>query len=47
VGPGDLVVNAPHGEHGLVNDAETELRLLVFEEGRAAGEVSADDGAGA
>ncbi|WP_030019572.1 cupin domain-containing protein [Streptomyces monomycini] len=32
VGPGDIVVNAPQGEHGLVNDSERELRLLVFEE---------------
>ncbi|MFH9660891.1 cupin domain-containing protein [Streptomyces sp. NPDC017248] len=32
VGPGDVVVNAPHGEHGLRNDGERDLRLLVFEE---------------
>ncbi|MEV3860398.1 cupin domain-containing protein [Streptomyces sp. NPDC050095] len=29
---GDVVVNRPHGEHGLVNDGGTPLRLLVFEE---------------
>ncbi len=32
VGPGDVVVNRPHGEHGLRNDHDTDLRLLVFEE---------------
>ncbi|MEV5597475.1 cupin domain-containing protein [Streptomyces sp. NPDC052496] len=32
VGPGDIVVNAPYGEHGLRNDSEQDLRLLVFEE---------------
>ncbi|WP_225834523.1 cupin domain-containing protein [Streptomyces sp. NK08204] len=32
VGPGDVVVNAAHGEHGLLNDGERDLRLLVFEE---------------
>ncbi|MFI9151604.1 cupin domain-containing protein [Streptomyces sp. NPDC053367] len=32
VGTGDVVVNRPHGEHGLVNDADGELWLLVFEE---------------
>jgi mannose-6-phosphate isomerase-like protein (cupin superfamily) len=31
VGTGDLVVNRPHGEHGLVNDSTDELWLLVFE----------------
>ncbi|GGZ14960.1 hypothetical protein GCM10010300_68700 [Streptomyces olivaceoviridis] len=34
VGPGDVVVNDPHGEHGLLNDGERDLRLLVFEEER-------------
>ncbi|MET7762986.1 cupin domain-containing protein [Streptomyces sp. NPDC005336] len=29
---GDIVVNRPYGEHGLLNDADGELRLLVFEE---------------
>ncbi|MBO1334472.1 cupin domain-containing protein [Streptomyces sp. VRA16 Mangrove soil] len=29
---GDIVVNRPYGEHGLVNDGTAELRLLVFEE---------------
>ncbi|MEF3113509.1 cupin domain-containing protein [Streptomyces chrestomyceticus] len=32
VGPGDIVVNAPRGEHGLLNDSGRDLRLLVFEE---------------
>lgn len=33
VGAGDVVVNRPHGEHGLRNDsADTDLHLLVFEE---------------
>ncbi|MGW6907286.1 cupin domain-containing protein [Streptomyces sp. NPDC054940] len=32
VGPGDVVVNRPHGEHGLRNDTDAALRLLVFEE---------------
>ncbi|GAA2250750.1 hypothetical protein GCM10010415_07620 [Streptomyces atrovirens] len=32
VGTGDVVVNRPHGEHGLVNDSATDLWLLVFEE---------------
>lgn len=32
VGPGDVVVNRPHGEHGLLNDRDTALHLLVFEE---------------
>ncbi|MFD8565363.1 cupin domain-containing protein [Streptomyces sp. NPDC059639] len=32
VAAGDVVVNRPHGEHGLVNDGPAELRLLVFEE---------------
>ncbi|MFF8593881.1 cupin domain-containing protein [Streptomyces sp. NPDC015220] len=36
VGPGDVVVNDPYGEHGLLNDSERELRLLVFEEERPA-----------
>ncbi|MEU5087606.1 cupin domain-containing protein [Streptomyces sp. NPDC021356] len=32
VGPGDVVVNDPHGEHGLRNDSDRQdLRLLVFE----------------
>ncbi|MFH9725771.1 cupin domain-containing protein [Streptomyces sp. NPDC017254] len=29
---GDIVVNAPFGEHGLSNDSDTDLALLVFEE---------------
>ncbi|MEU6846771.1 cupin domain-containing protein [Streptomyces sp. NPDC046716] len=32
VAAGDVVVNRPYGEHGLVNDGTRELRLLVFEE---------------
>ncbi|MGC0333779.1 mannose-6-phosphate isomerase-like protein (cupin superfamily) [Streptomyces sp. SAI-170] len=32
VGTGDVVVNRPHGEHGLLNDSADELWLLVFEE---------------
>ncbi|MFE7275811.1 cupin domain-containing protein [Streptomyces sp. NPDC057623] len=32
VGAGDVVVNRPYGEHGLVNDSAAELWLLVFEE---------------
>lgn len=32
VGAGDIVVNEPFGEHGLSNDSDTELALLVFEE---------------
>ncbi|QHT59107.1 cupin domain-containing protein [Paenibacillus lycopersici] len=33
VKPGDVFVNRPWGEHGLVNDSEEELRILVFEAG--------------
>ncbi|MDR6978446.1 mannose-6-phosphate isomerase-like protein (cupin superfamily) [Streptomyces sp. 3330] len=29
---GDVVVNRPYGEHGLVNDSAADLWLLVFEE---------------
>ncbi|WP_217144520.1 cupin domain-containing protein [Streptomyces sp. AC627_RSS907] len=32
VGTGDVVVNRPYGEHGLVNDSTGDLWLLVFEE---------------
>jgi quercetin dioxygenase-like cupin family protein len=32
VGAGDIVVNRPYGEHGLLNDADGDLHLLVFEE---------------
>lgn len=32
VGTGDVVVNRPFGEHGLLNDGDEGLRLLVFEE---------------
>ncbi|MEU5218569.1 cupin domain-containing protein [Streptomyces sp. NPDC020807] len=31
VGPGDVVVNRPFGRHGLANDSEADLHLLVFE----------------
>lgn len=31
VGPGDVVVNRPGGTHGLVNDGDEELRLVVVE----------------
>lgn len=30
---GDVVPNRPYGEHGLVNESDAELRLLVFEIG--------------
>nr|BFD87705.1 hypothetical protein StreXyl84_71060 [Streptomyces sp. Xyl84] len=46
VGPGDVVVNEPYGEHGLRNDSGHEdLRLLVFEV--AAGEERGDGPGGA
>lgn len=32
VSAGDVVVNQPYGEHGLFNDSDTDLSLLVFEE---------------
>jgi mannose-6-phosphate isomerase-like protein (cupin superfamily) len=32
VDTGDVVVNRPYGEHGLVNDSAADLWLLVFEE---------------
>jgi hypothetical protein len=28
-----LIPNRPYGEHGLANDGEAELKLLVFEVG--------------
>lgn len=31
VGPGDVIVNRPFGTHGLKNDSDRELKLLVFE----------------
>ncbi|WP_017572526.1 cupin domain-containing protein [Nocardiopsis halotolerans] len=31
VGRGDVVVNRPFGEHGLVNDGTEDLEILVFE----------------
>ncbi|MFI9826516.1 cupin domain-containing protein [Streptomyces sp. NPDC051913] len=30
---GDVIPNRAHGEHGLANDSDGELRLLVFEVG--------------
>ncbi|WP_406181137.1 cupin domain-containing protein [Streptomyces sp. NBC_01006] len=30
---GDVITNRPYGEHGLANDGDTELKLLVFEVG--------------
>ncbi|MFF4579739.1 cupin domain-containing protein [Streptomyces sp. NPDC001389] len=30
---GDVIPNRPYGEHGLANDGDTELKLLVFEVG--------------
>lgn len=34
---GDVIPNRPFGEHGLANDSDTELRLLVFEVGPLGG----------
>lgn len=31
VGPGDVVVNAPGGRHGLRNEADAPLRLVVLD----------------
>ncbi|MCA8976306.1 MAG: cupin domain-containing protein [Planctomycetes bacterium] len=31
VGPGSVIVNARHGEHGLENDGDDDLRLFVIE----------------
>jgi mannose-6-phosphate isomerase-like protein (cupin superfamily) len=31
VGPGDVVVNGRRGTHGLVNDGDEDLRLVVVE----------------
>jgi mannose-6-phosphate isomerase-like protein (cupin superfamily) len=31
VKPGDFIVNPPHGEHGLRNESEVEVKLLVIE----------------
>lgn len=28
---GDVIVNKPYGSHGIVNDGEQDLKLLVFE----------------
>ncbi len=34
---GDVIPNRPHGEHGLANDSDAELQLLVFEIGPLGG----------
>ncbi|MEE1752143.1 cupin domain-containing protein [Streptomyces sp. SP18CS02] len=34
---GDVIPNRPYGEHGLANDSEGELQLLVFEAGPLGG----------
>jgi oxalate decarboxylase/phosphoglucose isomerase-like protein (cupin superfamily) len=34
---GDVVVNRPHGEHGLVNHSSDDLYLLVFQTSPAPG----------
>ena len=31
VGPGDIMVNAPHSMHGIENTGKEAMRLLVFE----------------
>ncbi len=31
VGPGDVVVNRPGGAHGLVNDGDADVRLVVVD----------------
>lgn len=31
VGPGDIMVNAPHSTHGIENTGTEAMRLLVFE----------------
>lgn len=33
VGPGDMILNPPHGAHGLVNDGTEELDILVLQIG--------------
>ncbi|MFI6104259.1 cupin domain-containing protein [Streptomyces sp. NPDC051310] len=35
---GDVVPNRPHGAHGLVNDSDDDLKLLVLEVGPLGGE---------
>ncbi|WP_327687151.1 cupin domain-containing protein [Streptomyces sp. NBC_00467] len=34
---GDVIPNRPYGEHGLANDSDSDLRLLVFEIGPLGG----------
>ncbi|MEU5900482.1 MULTISPECIES: cupin domain-containing protein [Streptomyces] len=45
VGAGDVVVNRPHGEHGLLNDSAdaTDLHLLVFEVSEISEEAVRED----
>ncbi|MDF2542883.1 MAG: mannose-6-phosphate isomerase [Herbinix sp.] len=31
VKPGSVIVNKPHGSHGLTNTGSSELKLIVFE----------------
>jgi quercetin dioxygenase-like cupin family protein len=31
VKPGDFIVNHPHWEHGLRNESDKEIKLLVIE----------------
>jgi len=40
VRPGSVIVNRPHGEHGLRNDGEVPLRLFVIEIAAGAREES-------
>ncbi|MET7286401.1 cupin domain-containing protein [Streptomyces sp. NPDC005573] len=39
VGEGDVIPNRPYGEHGLANDSDGPLRLLVFEVGPLGGDL--------
>lgn len=31
VGKGDMILNKPHGTHGLLNDSDHELELLIMQ----------------
>ena len=31
VGKGDMILNKPHGTHGLLNDSNQELELLIIQ----------------
>ncbi|HEY5561508.1 MAG TPA: cupin domain-containing protein [Clostridiaceae bacterium] len=33
VSPGDVILNKPYGEHGLKNNSNSDLKILVFEAG--------------